>query len=236
MLDECPVSVTRGRRSGSSTGWSRLFDAFRALTGKQRVPKPGRPHRHRSPNSEYHLTNAQLKRIIEAGYTLRDRVLVQALAGTGMRRAEVARLEIQDIRWTDCQLVIRRGKGGKSRVVPMTTDLMNRLKELIASRKSGPVFAGRNGARLSVRQVNRIVASAGQRAGVDNPNPGQRYLTCHLLRHTFARLWKEQGASVESLKKILGHASVKTTLDLYGTESFADVRRNYVKVMRRLSR
>ena len=66
---------------------------------------------------------------------------------------------------------------------------------------------------------------------VDDPNPKHENITCHLLRHSFARNWKKQGGSTESLAKVLGHTSVKTTLDEYGTEDLEEVQSNYEKVM-----
>jgi integrase len=71
---------------------------------------------------------------------------------------------------------------------------------------------------------------------VSNPNPRYRYVTCHLLRHSFARQWKAKNGSIESLSKILGHASPATTLTVYGTESLTEVRRNYDSTMRRIWR
>jgi len=83
-----------------------------------------------------------------------------------------------------------------------------------------------------LKQINRIVAVAGERAQVKNPNPatGGR-LACHLFRHTFARHWKQRGGDIESLSHILGHASSATTVDLYGTQSIDDVQANYEKLM-----
>jgi integrase len=75
------------------------------------------------------------------------------------------------------------------------------------------------------------VAQAGVRSGIRNPNPKYQHLTCHLFRHSFARVWKARGGSIESLSKILGHESVRTTWDEYGSESLEDVRRNYAKIM-----
>jgi integrase len=81
--------------------------------------------------------------------------------------------------------------------------------------------------------LNAIVAEAGRRAGVTNPNPKRSAITCHLFRHSFARLWKDRGGDIEALARILGHASVKTTWDLYGTQSLDDVRRHYRRVLER---
>jgi integrase/recombinase XerD len=158
------------------------------------------------------------------------------MAETGLRRAEVAALRAEDLRLNDGVLVVHNGKGNKARIVPLTTALAARMRELTGLRQHGPVFQSATGGHLSLRQINRIAAKAGRRAGVHNPNPRQRDITCHLFRHSFARLWKQHGGSIESLTKILGHASVKTTWDLYGTEGLADVRRNYARTMAKVTR
>ncbi|MBK7142023.1 MAG: site-specific integrase [bacterium] len=107
-------------------------------------------------------------------------------------------------------------------MIPITTHLA------LAERTNRPlVYQSRQSEALSARQVNRIVVAAGQRAGPTHPNPQRPNITCHLLRHAFARLWKLHGGSIETLSKVMGHSSVATTWDLYGAESLHDMQRNY---------
>lgn len=163
--------------------------------------------------------------------TPRDRCLVATLAVTGMRRAEVAALDVRDLDLEARRLTIRSGKGNKQRTVPITEELGSDLRLLIGKRAIGSLFLSNRGAALTPRQVNRIVAHAGELAGVKNPNPStDGHLTCHLFRHTFARHWKQRGGDIESLAQILGHASSATTVDLYGTLSIDDVQASYDKI------
>jgi integrase len=148
-----------------------------------------------------------------------------------MRRFEIANLDIRDIDFQKRLIQIPKGKGGKSRTIPVSEDLLGDLKHLIGSRKTGPVFPGRGGKSLSLRQINKVVGKAGELAGIPHPNRKYKNLTCHLFRHSFAREWKKRGGSIESLSKILGHTSVKTTLDEYGTESLEVVQENYAKLV-----
>ena len=182
-------------------------------------------------NSEYHLSPAEIKKVIYAANSFRDRCLIKTLAQTGMRRAEVAKLDIRDIDFEKNLVHIREGKGGKSRTIPITDELVSDYKHLIGGRKTGAVFESNRGGPLTLRQVNWIVATAGERSGVKNPNPKYSSITCHLFRHSFAREWKKRGGSIETLSKILGHTSVKTTLDEYGTEDLDTVRENYSRVL-----
>jgi len=185
-------------------------------------------------NSEYHLKPAEIKKVIYAAQNFRDRCLLKTLAHTAIRRAELAKLDIRDIDFKRNLIEIREGKGGKSRTVPMSEELTSDLQHLIGTRKAGPVFLSQRNGPLTVRQVNWIVAKVGEASGVKNPNPDYKSITCHLFRHSFAREWKKRGGSIETLSKILGHTSIKTTLDEYGTEDLQDVQHNYELIIQEI--
>jgi len=186
---------------------------------------------HQLKNSEFHLKPGQIQRIIERAGNLRDACIIKMFAQTGIRRAELAALEIPDIDFRQQLIHIRNGKGGKARIVPVVKDLLLDLHKLFSRRRSGAVFLSKRVGHLTLRQVNWIVAQAGERARVRNPNPKYKGLNTHLFRHTFARIWKIRRGSIETLSKILGHSSVKTTLDVYGTEGLSDIQKNYGKTM-----
>lgn len=231
MAIEWLTSTKKGHGTGATFSLRRLFDF---ALGKHRCADDGDFHgsiRSQLSNAEYHLTARQMARVIEAGRSFRDRALLRTLAETGMRRAEVASLNVEDIQWKERLLVVRRGKRKKLRLIPMTEILAIDLKELAGIRTVGPVFESRNHQGLSLRQINRIVADAGKRAGVRNPNPKYKNITPHLFRHSFARLWKGKRGSIETLSKILGHQSQATTWDFYGSEGLQDIQRNYSKIM-----
>lgn len=189
---------------------------------------------HQLKDSEFHLTPSQIRGLIRKAGSFRDACIIKTFAQTGIRRAELAALGVHDIDFDQCLIHIRNGKGGKARIVPLTEELTFDLKRLIGNRSEGPVFLSKRSSSLTLRQVNWIVAKVGKRAGVKNPNPKYQNITCHLFRHSFAREWKKRSGSIETLSKILGHSSVKTTLDEYGTEGLTDVQENYAKVMRRI--
>ena len=191
------------------------------------TPEAGRSVRSQLTNAEFALTASQVEQLIRAAAIHRDRTLIRLLAETGVRRSEAAALTWRDIDTENRLIVIRNGKGGKLRVIPITAGLASAIHAMEQGREDSHLFQSRQSRPLSVRQINRIVATAGRRAGVSHPNPKHHQVTCHLLRHTFARLWKAEGGSIESLSKILGHTSVKTTWDVYGTESLADIQINY---------
>ena len=148
-----------------------------------------------------------------------------------MRRFELANLDVRGLDFERRLVYIWEGKGGKARTIPASGDLLGDLKHLLGNREKGPVFTNSRSDKLTLRQINNVVARAGERAGIQNPNPKYKNLTCHLFRHSFAGEWKKQGGPTESLSKILGHTSVKTALDEYGTEDLEEVQENYERMM-----
>lgn len=191
--------------------------------------------RQQSPNSEFHLNRGEIRRLIDAAKSPRDLAILQLFAFTGIRRAE-----LRDLRWYDIELprrrlIVRRGKGGKQRIVFLSQEpvaaILNYRKELRSLH--GPeehtdlLFPGRDRGPMSLRNINLIVARVGRMSGIENPNPRYRNISPHLLRHSFARNWKRAGGSMESLQKLLGHSSLRTTMDVYGTESLDETEQNF---------
>ena len=189
----------------------------------------------RRSRAEYHLSRQQVLKVLSVAPSPRDRAMLALMAETGMRRSEVVNLDVSDLRLGENMAVVRNGKGGKTRLVPLTGELAHLLSQCVDARESGPVFISRRGGGLSSRQLNRIVEKAGLAAGIRHPDPTRTTLNCHLFRHTFARLWKDAGGSIETLSSILGHSSQATTMDLYGREGLADVRTNYAKTMKQIA-
>ena len=58
---------------------------------------------------------------------------------------------------------------------------------------------------------------AGQKGGVKHPNPYEKHINPHLFRHSIARHLKSMGFTAEWIQNFMGHSSIKTTMDTYGT-------------------
>lgn len=101
-------------------------------------------------------------------------------------------------------------KTGESRSVPLASAIRPGLEQGIANRAGEePLFTGRGGGRLNYGWFRRSVfAPAVARTGLKN-------VSIHSLRHTCASLLIQMGTPVTSVSQILGHASVKMTLDVY---------------------
>lgn len=101
-------------------------------------------------------------------------------------------------------------KTGESRSVPITPAIQENLEESTRGKSAtDPLFTGRGGGRLNYGWFRRaIFVSALERAGLKG-------VTIHTLRHTCASLLIQMGTPVTTVSHILGHASVKMTLDVY---------------------
>jgi len=180
--------------------------------------------------AEFELSEEQIHKLIRSVRSFRDRVILELLYFCGLRRFEVCALDVPDIDFSNHWLVIRNGKGAKSRIVPLGDDLANDLGALVGRKQAGPVFLSLRGERLSTRSVSHIVERAGQIAELRNPNPRRANISPHLLRHSFARHFLRRGGRMHVLSQILGHASIATTHAVYGTASTEDVGNEYERV------
>ncbi len=169
--------------------------------------------------------------------TLRDQVLLHILFETGLRVGELVALRREDV-VTEVDtsgrsrvwLIVRSGKGGKSRRVPVTATTAEMLSELTASAPPDVegVFLSWRGHPISSRDVQRLL----ERMRDQLPAELRRDVTPHALRHTMATLMLSSGAAdIAVVQRLLGHASLATTgryLDEVREELAAAVDRNPV--------
>lgn len=182
------------------------------------------PLRQQMTASAYHLKPAEVKKLIIAAANFRDRCIIKTLYWLGLRRQELANLDVRDIDFQRKRVTVREGKGGKTRIVPIIDDeYLSDLKHLIGTRKEGPVFLSNQNKELSMRAINYIIEAIGEKAEIENPHPGRKHLNPHLFRHSIARFLKSKNFSAEWIQNFLGHASYKTTMDMYGTISIDEM-------------
>jgi integrase/recombinase XerC len=148
---------------------------------------------------------------VEGFFGRRLAALLEVAYGAGLRVSELAGLTWADVdAGTKTVRVI--GKGDKERRVPITGRALEALKQYRGELDedalvdtAAPVFVGRTGRTLSVRQIQRVVKRAldtiAEREGVST----------HTLRHSFATHLLDRGADIMAVKELLGHASLSTT-------------------------
>jgi integrase/recombinase XerD len=144
---------------------------------------------------------------------LRDRAILEVLYSTGIRRCELIALNVFDLDARRGTLLIRHGKGQKSRVVPIGERacawvekyLAEVRPELVCGIDEGILFLTHAGESLTPVRLTQMVRRRVLAAGLGKKG------SCHLFRHTAATLMLEGGADIRFIQALLGHASVATT-------------------------
>ena len=185
--------------------------------------------KHQLKAAAYHLQLGEIKKILFSTSNFRDRCLLKSLFWAGLRREEASNMDVRDIDFERKRIKVR-GKGDKIRIVPIIDDdFLGDLKHLIEGRTEGPVFSGPGNSQLKIRMINYITQKAGERAEIKNPNPRLQHINPHIFRHSIARFLKSKNLSAEWIQNFLGHASFKTTMDMYGTISINEMQEDVEK-------
>ena len=183
----------------------------------------------------------QLGRLLEAAgqsrRPVRDQALIALFAGTGIRRAEAAGLDVGDVLFHadgSGVLTVRRGKGDKPRRVAFDGACGRYLAALLdeLGRSDGPLITGWHNRRLSPERAAHAVKAAMGRAGIDERGRGP-----HDLRRLFATEWARRRRGLGDgllLSQQLGHSSTATTL-LYVRPTADDLSAGFSSPLSRLS-
>ena len=151
----------------------------------------------------------------------RDLAIVEVLYASGIRVSELVGLDVGDVDLGRRTLRVL-GKGAKERVVPFGAPAADALTGYVDSRRSGALFLGARGGRLTTRAVYRVVADVlATREGGGPAGP-------HVLRHTAATHLLDGGADLRIVQELLGHASMGTT-QIYTHVSVERLRSSYAQ-------
>jgi len=161
------------------------------------------------------LSREEVKRLLKASKYLKHRVLIGLLYGCGLRCFEVRNIKISDLDFDRKMLHVRQGKGKKDRYLPLNDMLIRGLKKYIDAEKPDTwLFNGKPegkaggdfDSRYSQRGVQWAVNQARKEAGIF------KEMTVHTLRHTYATHLLEEGLDIISIKDLLGHECIDTTM------------------------
>ena len=174
-----------------SLGPSRVPDARLAPRRGRRLPDAPRQQ-----DLERELTALEG----EGPLPLRNRALVELVYSAGLRSAEAIGLDLGDVDFEQELVHIRRGKGGKERVVPLGEEAahwvaryVREARPALANGANDALFISARGKRLDTGTLRRLA-----------PHP-------HRLRHAFATHLLEGGADLRTIQELLGHNSLSTT-------------------------
>jgi len=132
---------------------------------------------------------------------LRNRLSVELAYGSGLRRSELLALDIEDIDPVQSVAYVR-GKGGKTRIVPLTGESLQSLRTYLNARdeKNGALLRNVwNGKRITINHVSKCFR---MRTGINT----------HRYRHACATHLLQNGCSLRVVQELLGHAKIDTTL------------------------
>ena len=156
---------------------------------------------------------------------VRARTIILLFYTTGIRLAELIGLNDQDVDFVNRQLKVT-GKRNKQRIVPFGEELEQALRVYMSQRDEQPMkqdaalFLSDKGCRVTRAQVGQMV-----KAGLSRVTTMKKR-SPHVLRHTFATAMLNNGAGLESVRKLLGHESVATT-EIYTHTTFEQLKRVY---------
>ena len=104
--------------------------------------------------SAYHIKPSDVRKLLLSANNFRGRCLVKTLWWLGVRRSERINLDVRDFDAERKRMTVHKGKGGKTRVIPIIDDeYLSDLLMLIASRKTGPIFLSNGYFPTKVRKV-----------------------------------------------------------------------------------
>jgi len=157
------------------------------------------------------LSKNEVRLLLKTPQLLKHRIVLAMLYGCGLRRFELLNIKLQDVDLDRKMLHVREGKGRKDRYVPIGYHLARGLETYLnVERPYVWLFNGKDNTgqlqRFSETGVQWVVKEAAKRAGI------KKHVTSHVLRHTYATHLLEMGLDIMTLKDLLGHSDIKTTL------------------------
>ncbi len=171
-------------------------------------------------NLPIYLTKDELKLLISMplkhsrDHKLRDKVILETLAYTGLRRQELLGLDWSHINFGNKNLTVVNGKGKKQRVIPMADQLATDLWAYLQTRlplTNQAVFLSDYGNRMSVTALQQLFVRYVKLAGFEDKG-----FTIHKMRHSFATLLLmgdgvSHGADLITIQQLLGHEDLNST-------------------------
>jgi len=154
------------------------------------------------------LNRAELKELFAAPALLKQRIVLALIYSAGLRGQEVINLKISDVDLERKTLHIRQSKYKKDRVVPLAEAMAVGLRRYLAAENPHVwLFNGKEAdGRYSVRGLSWVMRENLKKTSIT------KSVNLHSLRHSYATHLLEQGVNIVTLKELLGHADITTTM------------------------
>jgi integrase len=169
--------------------------------------KDYKPEDNPSPKREV-STEDDYKALLDACESPQDKFMVILMYKMGLRASEACALKRDDVFFPEGYLIVRKGKGGKSRRLPMPKTVKRALKdhylELPKHQKKSYLFWNRHGEPMNRHGVDKRLKRLAERAGIAKRS-------AHTLRRGFGTHNAKQGRALRYIQQAYGHSSIKTT-------------------------
>jgi integrase/recombinase XerD len=153
------------------------------------------------------FAESEILAIIRACDNLKHKTILCLAYAGGLRVSEIINLKIEDIDSKRMVINLRQAKGKKDRIVMLSEKLLVMLREYYLKYKPRVwMFEGQNKVQYSSRSIQVVLQQAKERAGIKKKG------SIHAFRHSFATHLLEGGTDILSIKELLGHNSLRTTM------------------------
>lgn len=155
------------------------------------------------------MSAEEIRKLIDTVKNLKHRTIIMLLYSSGLRVSEIAHLKIADIDSKSMRIKVVQGKGAKDRYTLLSEQVLLELRAyyLIYKPKEYLFNGQRTGQPMSVRNIQLLVQQALAAIGLTS-----KHYTVHTIRHSFATHLVDNGTDLHTVKELLGHSSMQTTM------------------------
>lgn len=208
QLEEYLYYLKKNKRGESSFkfaiyGLRSLYKNFGKTELKAKLPSMPR-----SKKLPVILSMEECRKLISYPLKLRDRFMIAFFYSSGLRISELSNLKIIDVDKDRMQIHVKQGKGNKDRYVPLSRFIASSLAKYIKTvcPKNYLFNSTKPGRQFSIRGIQRVIHSTSLACGI------KKEVTSHTLRHTYATHLLENGVDLLTIKNVMGHERIETTM------------------------
>lgn len=180
----------------------------------------------RKTKCSYILTKSQIKTLLthkyKTPYEKQIKMIIELLYASALRITELINLNLSNLDFYNNTITVERGKGNKSRLVPLIPTIKKQLKNFIenihpklAKKEETSLFVGQKGLRINKSVLQHDINNIAIKTKI--------HFSCHVLRRTCATHLVENGVDIIYIAKLLGHTKLHTT------QEYVNIEANYLK-------
>lgn len=155
------------------------------------------------------LTQEQVLKVLDSATNIKHKLLVGLFYGTGMRMSELKNLQMKHIDRSNSQIKVLAGKGSRDRFTLLPKQLLPEMEQYYRQyRPKIYLFEGQTpGKPMNERSIQHALRQCMKLGGLE-----QYKFSAHSLRHSFATHLLDQGNDIHTIKELLGHSKIETTM------------------------